>query len=125
MDRLNKIFDQLSDHSTRSINVKEPSKEEFMVIGKTASLFTPTKDPITLNNDYVAEMTYNHYKQFMNSNIEWINHFYEESPNWINNNDINNMSSTIQWINLNDSEKTTLLDNDLAVYFNPTTDGEL
>lgn len=77
------------------------------------------------DNKYVVEILYNHYKQFMNSNIEWMNDFYEESPNWIINDNINNMSSTIKWIILNDSEKKETLDDELLSYFKPTSDGEI
>ena len=54
-----------------------------------------------------------------------MNDFYEESPNWDQNNDINTMESTIKWFHLNESEKEQELDDDLLLYFNPSSDGEL
>ena len=55
--------------------------------------------------------------------FDWMNDFYNESPNWIINNSIDNKKRTISWLKLNDNEKKKLLDNDLNS--NITYDGEI
>ena len=78
------------------------------------------------NNDYLIRMSYEYYyKRNMKHNLDWMNDFYKESPNWYQNNDLNTMESTIKWFHLNDKEKVNKLDNDLNSYFNITYDGEL
>lgn len=78
------------------------------------------------HNEYLIRMSYEYYyKKNLISKLDWMNDFYEESPNWHQNYDINTMESTIKWFHLNDSEKKQKLNNDLELYFNPTSDGEL
>ena len=77
------------------------------------------------HNDYLIYTSYEYYRRNMKSKVDWMNDFYEESPNWDQNNDINTMESTIKWFHLNESEKEQELDDDLLLYFNPSSDGEL
>ena len=79
---------------------------------------------IYYNNEYEVDMIYRVYiNTYMIHDYEWMNDFYEESPNWINNNE--NKHQTIDWINLSYNEKKDILDIDIDNYFHMTYDGEL
>lgn len=79
---------------------------------------------INYNNEYEVDMIYRVYiNTYMIHDYEWMNDFYEESPNWINNNE--NKQQTIDWINLSYNEKQDILDIDIDNYFHMTYDGEL
>ena len=53
-------------------------------------------------------------KLMNNINIPlYLNEHYSESPDWKNNNDINNMINTLIWMTYSNEEKKNLLDEEL------------
>ena len=56
-------------------------------------------------------------KLMNNINIPlFLKEHYSESPDWKNNNDINNMINTLIWMTYSDEEKKNLLDEELEDY---------
>jgi len=57
------------------------------------------------------------YEIIHDCDILWLKEFYQESPNWLMNWNINNKKNTIAWSELSDNDKNKYLDNEIDNYF--------
>ena len=58
------------------------------------------------------------YEKIQYCTIHWLREFYQESGNWLMNWNIDNKRNTIEWNDLNDTNKKYKLDKELNEYFN-------
>ena len=58
------------------------------------------------------------YEKIQSCTIHWLREFYQESGNWLMNWNIDNKRNTIEWNDLNDTDKKYKLDKELNEYFN-------
>ena len=58
------------------------------------------------------------YEKIQCCTIHWLREFYQESGNWLMNWNIDNKRNTIEWNDMNDTDKKYKLDKELNEYFN-------
>ena len=102
---------------------KSPSYESLSLEDKVIRLEKDVKQ-IQNNNIIIDESKNIFFKRIMNliqeNNLEeliYLKEFYEESPNFKENNDFLSMINNLSWLSYNDKIKKNILDEDINNYF--------
>ena len=126
MNRLNYIKEHLNGSNIE--NASAFSKILQFCLGDKKALCNTSKDVLLQElGNYEIDILFNYYKNiYMEEHyLDWMNDFYNESPNWMLNDSITHKNHILNWIQLDNVKKEQILNTELDNYFNVTRDGEL
>lgn len=68
--------------------------------------------------DLCKEVFFQAILDYMKNSEDYMKKFYEESPDYLQNNNILSMMETLSWLSKSDHKKKEILDDELENYFN-------